>query len=387
MQAHKFLFAVLLEQPSVLKDVDVSKTVIQVANVVILAEYYQLLDRLRPVFEKMLTNDPKLDEDIILHPPFYLALAEFLHSRHIYEEAMRHFVGRGNTFLSPLSVGSFTHRTTIHRNKISQETLLLAHKKHTELLAMLSRLLKDLQTLQCLHLHSPLFANYPDSPHWPQPTIRERTRFLARTVWLDWVAANCAGVGEMCEWGGGEWLLEISKSVRSLPLDDVAQPPESITEVRHLYYPRQPPAPRNTSIAFLSGHRIVDRVLRIYGKKRDENLAKRAENLAKRDETLAKREIVYCLHEQVREAAQCISTVTGNSDYPPARMEAEVIGKDGKPRQGERAKWGWYVTHMRFEDWEMPWEKVEEVEEDEDEWWSGEDEGEDKVENEEEWPF
>lgn len=175
VQSYKLLFAILLKQRVDLEALDISDLACRIANMIPIAEFYQLLGPLKVMIEALLCRNIDLDTDIIEHPAFYLEIGSLLRSRFIFEEAMRHFVGRADEMRRPARRQEY--------QTLSPKIKLLALKKELELRRLLADMNHKLLKLNALELPSPIFASR-------RPTMREETRFLARAIWQDWLAAK-----------------------------------------------------------------------------------------------------------------------------------------------------------------------------------------------------
>lgn len=65
------------------------------ADVVVLADFYQLLPALGKRIEQNLKAQWGSDSDVVENTAFYLGFSEMLQSQGLFKEAMRHFVGSG----------------------------------------------------------------------------------------------------------------------------------------------------------------------------------------------------------------------------------------------------------------------------------------------------
>ena len=405
VRTHKLLLTILLDESVAgLEALEIADLAPQVGNMLSIAEYYQLLEALTSKFIILLSQKAKLDDDILEHPAFYLEVGAMLRSRSMFEEAMRHFVGRANETM-PLYKHEVTavpwtferHEGSLARGafrewRLSPEIKDLAEKKRLDLLAFLSSLEQRLLNLSSPEMHTPLFT----FRLWDR-TIRQETRFLARAVWLDWVTANSPATFQQCTWGGAWGLQNIARArcrrsewwtwcwqcdghregSAPAPCDrhgarkaDSANGDGDANDASGAYVvddrefrgrisSYKPlstrPKPYKTDIKFLGfgGRDLVGDLLRAYRPR-----------MADGSNALARRELTWCLHEQVREAGNLILRRLLDEEYPPARkMEYESF----------------YVTNMRFEVGDMPWDEEEED-------WEGEWEGEEEERQEgEEW--
>lgn len=361
VEAHKLVFALLFDQPFCLEGPEITKSALMIDIALDLLEYYQLLKPLKRKFEAGLRTNANLRYDIADKPIYYLTIGELLRSRPVFEEAMRHFVGRGflNASLRPFS-------STL----LSSPTALLAYKKHCGLLSLLANLSQSLQTVPTLGLPAPIFAN----PAY-RPSIREETRFLARAIWLDWLAAKSASTVEQCAWGGAMWMQVVLTATTKLyewwkwclecetrkgdvyasPCRKHGDPTAEVGrwgDAEELKRTGRSTRLKGSDITFLGGAGLVEDILRSYQTRMNKAMLGDV-----------RRELKWCLHEQVRAAGGILLRKLLDEYNPPAK------GVDY-----ER----FYVTNMRFEKGEMPWEDEEEEEEAEEE------EAEDRQQNDKE---
>ncbi len=193
VQVHKILFSLLLGQPCMEHLIERGWP-LGSNHIFALAEYHQLFPALTSKVEALFRASQNLRKHIMLYPSHYLVLSETLRSRLLYEEAMRHFVGRFDS----------AYFNSNHRF-LSEKTKLLAYKKHTELV-------RDLSKLSFLIEGRYTLNNLP-TPAFPVPnqdlTMREEIRFLARAVWCEWLAINGPNPQDRCQWGGASWIHDL----------------------------------------------------------------------------------------------------------------------------------------------------------------------------------
>ena len=385
VQSHRLLFAILLDQHTGLDILEMPELAFHIANLLCLAEYYDLLEALMPRFKALLYERHDFDDDIMNFPEFYLGVGEMLRSRYVFEEAMRHYVGRAddmnpNAFryqakgVVPSASHSVPVGSVLERSPLSQETENLALKKtaeHRQFLWNMDRLLLNVNE----NLDIP-WSTFAGSSY--DPTIRQETRFLARSVWREWLLARSTAAHRRCTWfaqdfyqeapGGAEFLQAIARArtgrtdwwnwcwtcerrkqrsvagglcrahrepygpvTREVAAADDADDYESRKE----HWDRGKVG--NTNINFLGGRRMINSLLRAYKPRMG------------KDE--ARRELHYCLHEIVREAGDLVLDALRSEEYPPARHW-----------DPER----FYATNIKFREGEMPW--IDEEEADEADW-------------------
>lgn len=344
VQAHRFVFGLVFDQHTCTKPRKIKNFKLMIEVVFVLLEYYQLSKPLRWKFETALRTNANQKDNIADKPIFYLTIGELLRSRPVFEEAMRHFVGRGHSFQPTHCPSPWT--------LLRPSTALLAYKKLSQHLSLLSELSQSLQTIQILNLPNPIFA---DPVH--RPSIREETRFLARAIWLDWLAARSASAIKQCAWGGAMWMQEVLGARTKLyewwkwcqecemREGDVYAPPcckhGDPTAVvgrwgdeEELERTGRSTRRNGSDINFL-GAGVVEDILRSY----QTRMSKATLGNAR-----ARRELKWCLHEQVRAAGNILLDVLLNKWKPPA-MAVDY----------ER----FYVTNMTFDKGDMPWEDEE----------------------------
>ena len=93
-----------------------------------------------------------------------------------------------------------------------------------------------------------------------------------------------------------------------------------------------------TDIEFLGGRRVVEDVLRAYHPRMGRDGRFCTEEMDK-----ATHHLRGCLHALVLQAGDAVSAVLNDKRHPPARKA--------------NTQQPFYITNMRFESWEMPWEQ------------------------------
>lgn len=150
---------------------EVSEVASLIADVLVLAEFYQLMPLLSDSIEKTLKTQWNIDGDVVENLAFYLSISEMLQSRVLFEEAMRHFVGSG--------------QYRIKERHLNPLTSCLAYQKAFELQERLLELKRAIETID-LQLPAPFLI--PDSNRGRGP--KQEAIFLARALFLDWLSAE-----------------------------------------------------------------------------------------------------------------------------------------------------------------------------------------------------
>ena len=229
VQAHKIIFELLLEGKS-FEDLSISHTAVDNDHLPVLLEFYQLFRDLSSRLEARFRTSKTLRSQILRNPCVYLFLAELLRCRAVYEEAMRHFVGRtedmsyDRTHMFPQpDTESFHGRLNYKGHELnsgsrgknyvynliqkfmSSETQALAQKLHLQLVRNLSELNRHLQNC-VLDAHS----GYSSFMLARGPGVMDDcTFFLARAAWLDWLSREVPSAQGQCTWSGASWMRKI----------------------------------------------------------------------------------------------------------------------------------------------------------------------------------
>lgn len=250
------------------------------ADVAVLADFYGSLPAVASRIEAAMLETGDIWKDIGYDPAFYLGLGSLIRSRLIFEDAMRHFVGQE----------SFDFRG--FHSSLPSRVKLLAQSKQIELLKAMATADYSLSNID-IGIKSPfwkrtLFSN--------ESTQRQNARFLAKAVWLDWLAAH-RGVRHSFPGCFGQWLTRLWESCQT------------------------------DSISFL-GRDVPERIMRAYP-------------LKNHDRSVA--EVTYTLHEYVRQAKRILEHGLFSPYTPKARHVRSC-----------------YLTRVAFSDFDLPWHEEEE---------------------------
>lgn len=107
-EEHKLLFALAYNREVHLDDCELEATVLRIANIVAMAEYWDLLPKVASQLVQYLLAMPGLWKDVAAFPLLYLALGKKLRSTEIYSDALRHFIGSGRDPSCALRSGVLT---------------------------------------------------------------------------------------------------------------------------------------------------------------------------------------------------------------------------------------------------------------------------------------
>ncbi len=277
------------------------------ANVAVLADYYGMMPTIAPVLEAALWDYQGLWESVSRHSAFYLGLAYMIRSREIFEDALRHSTGLGLDCSPPL-----------RRSVLPVDVVALCAVKHSELLMRITSLDQALANID-FNINKPFFRKGP----WVHGnTRRDNARFLARSIWLDWLAVN--NRGQKTGLGSGALYREL--------LDNAER----------------------ESIRFL-GQGAGQRASRTFQQPTSRQF----------NQPEQRAEVVYCLHEHLRQARRIIEEFFYDESAPAAKHQ--VLDN-------------FYVTNLEFSSGrDRAWGKKDEYTEEEEE----EEEDEDTDEEEE----
>lgn len=182
---HKLLFALLYRRPVQLPDHGATSELLRIANIVALAEYYELLPAVAGDLTKLLLDVPSLWKEVATKPLFFLALAKKLRCQVLFADAVRHIAGSGG-YRSAVAHGMLTEEENAPIVRLTVE------QKDGE-----ARLLKVLRQMSLSFYR----AHSDRSKKHQGPTVA--TTFLLAT-------SGVKSMEEKCRWLAGsifrEWL-------------------------------------------------------------------------------------------------------------------------------------------------------------------------------------
>lgn len=140
-------------------------------DVVVLAEFYQLLPVVGARVERNLAMQVYNEIDVVESPAFYLGFSEMLQSPRLFKEALRHHVGSG--------------KVKERVRNLDSEVAGLAYLKAIEMQSRLNDLEWAIRNID-LNLPAPFFTDVPGRPR----TRAQEAIFLAYSIFLNWLATQ-----------------------------------------------------------------------------------------------------------------------------------------------------------------------------------------------------
>lgn len=165
---------------------------VNIANIIAYAELYQVLPHVAVSIETYLLNMANIWFDVRESCEFYLGIASKLRSSTIFQDAFRHFIGKGLasqklTELLGFSTAQAALLVLPHREKLAKQISDLTHS--LQRLGLTPYIAHEGTEKETLPVGSTFL-----STGFHRKSTREKVNYIARSIWNEWLIQQLAGM-------------------------------------------------------------------------------------------------------------------------------------------------------------------------------------------------